>query len=233
MRIGKPPLESFSLRFNFDAIDEVTLKKLSDFVDSLQGVYPITPEFTLPSSLDSYGRYAPFTLHSETMDRRVEIFLDYVLMQTQRYQSWNQEREFVLHVLESLKKHLGVSEISDVIMVYIDVFNLPREEFLLSNWFNLNVNVPGWNLAYDDLHVGVSMKEEGMKTICKLSSSSGANDSTSYQFKLQTLMIAEGISHTRNPAELVDRMHDLIIKRFTETLTSDTKKMIEMEDDPK
>ncbi len=229
LRIGKPPLESFSIRFNFNVIDEVKLRDLSEFVDSLQEIYSIPPRIILPLPQSFSMGAVPFTLRSKKMDRSVEIVQDYVLMQTQSYKSWEQERDIVVHVLESLKKHLGVSGISEVIMIYIDAFDLPSEGFSLSNWFNLYVNSPGWNLTYDDLHIGVSMKEEGMKTICKLRGLPKGNSSASYHFKLETLVITEQISHTKNPKELVDRMHDILIKRFKEVLTPETKRLIEME----
>ena len=119
--------------------------------------------------------------------------------------------------------------VADIIMIYVDAFKLPSENFSIDKWFKLGIKTPHWDLDFNDFHVGVSMQEKDFKIISKLRGL--PSDTPSFHLlKMETLTIAESIKST-DYIELIDRMHDSIIKKFKEVLTFDLKKLIEMEED--
>jgi len=158
-----PSLETFNVSINYERdLSGVELDKISPLGNKIGQYYPIKPKLGLikrrPIELIKLG-YMQF-MDSDKLNyvNLGEDFIDFVF---NKYVKWDRELPKIIHVFEALNEATEIPNIAKIVLTYIDLFEIPIEDFSYNNYFTFPIiNNEKWDIKFQDIFIGFVPYEE-------------------------------------------------------------------------
>ncbi len=160
-------LETFTVSVNYEKdLSGIDLEKISPLGDKIGHYYPNKPKLGLfkrrPTELIRLGHLQ--FMDSDKLNYVIlgEDFIDFIF---NKYEKWERELPKIIHVFEALNEATEVPNIAKIVLTYIDVFEIPIDNFSYNDYFTFPIiNNEDWNIAFHDIFIGFVPYEESSET---------------------------------------------------------------------
>ena len=219
VEIEYPPLKSFSLKIDYERNQDLHFSDMAEIERELQEYYSTKPKVgILPLNRISIGfGTVPIIYESEKKDQTLQIFNDCIIFTNFKYSRWKTVKERILQRFNKIKEKLGIDEINSVNLHYIDEFTCDKENFTITDEFNLNLNIPKeMELDYTDFHIGIKLRQDEannyilkLRGVKNLSGKKRPLDDRNFYFKLESYY-SQKVKLLPNEDEKLNKTLDLI-----------------------
>jgi len=235
LTIEKPPLKTFRIDFKFKKPEKISFDMMAKVEKLLKKDYPSVPSidifeypFDVRIKVKLPIQIGPIRFLNEEKKGQVELFSDGLIFIFTEYTYWDDIKEQIIDIVLESCKILKLDNIEQFRMEYIDEFSFPKEGFDLSNFFNLNLNIPEkWNINFNDFHIGIKINTlENEKFIIRLRGLPN-KEIESFLFRLESIYIKKRIFSTNKKQILIDELdnvHDIITEYFLNIISENLKK---------
>lgn len=229
---GKRTLDTFIISLSYeDLLPGLKLKDIYPFAEAIQGSFPTQPTLGLLKRRFTQINLAPFTFWDENKKNRVEIGQDFLVFTFTDYLKWDKELPKVTKVFNALNDILDLPNINKIVLTYIDLFPIPREEFNYNRYFTMpNFDIEHeWEIKFHDFVLGIvpfddPLDEEKKKIVLRLKSIPQDHNDTHFNFRLETIGSVDNFSMTPDIEILcnhLDDCHNRIEDCFIKFLTAE------------
>lgn len=237
---GKKTLDTFIISLTYqNNLPSIKLNKIYPFAEAIEDYYPIKPQLALLKRRFTEIRLAPFTFWDENEKNRVEIGQDFLVFTFVDYLKWDRELVKILKVFNALREFLDLPNIIKIVITYVDIFPISREDFVYDEYFTIPKFNFGhdWNIKFHDTNLGfVPFEEEydecKKKIVIRFKSIPKENNDDYFNFRLETVGSVDNFTMSPDPQILqnfLNDCHDRIEDYFVNFLTETYRRDLELE----
>lgn len=230
-------LETFivSLSYQKDIIG-VETDKITPLSNEIGNYYPNKPLLGLLKRRFTEVHLGHLRFYDEEKKNFVDVGQDFLIFVFNKYSRWSKELSKIINVFNALCNYIEVPNIIKIVLTYLDVFKLPKNDFKFNDYFTFPIfnNGPEWDIKFYDLNIGfvpfeVKGEKEKKKTVIRIKSR--PQEADNFVFRLETVgSVDELIMPPEAPIlkEYLDDCHDRIIDSFLTILTDQYKEELDL-----
>lgn len=235
--IENPPLDIFRIDFKFKKPNEISFEMMAKVEELLKISFPNIPSlkiieypFDAQIEIETSIQFGPIKFQNQDKSSQIQLFSNGLIFIFTKYSRWKETKKEIIELLFKTCEILKVNSIEQFRIEYIDKFQLPQENFKLSDYFTLNINKQkDWEIDYKDFHLGIKiLSTENDKFIIRLRGLPPKNEEQ-FQFKLEILYLKKDLFSLDNKEVLLnqlDTIHDYIEGYFKNIMSVKLKNII-------
>jgi len=235
--IDKPPLDIFRIGFKFTKLKEISFEIMAKVEELLKVSFPIVPSlkiieypFDSQIEIETPIQFGPIKFQNQDKSRQIQFFSNGLRFIFTKYSGWEEIKKEIIELLVKTCAILKVDSIEQIRIEYVDKFQLPKENFELSDYFTLNINKnKDWEIDHNDFHLGIKiLSDESDKFIIRLRGLPPKNEEQ-FLFRLEILYLTSKLFLLDKEDALInqlDTIHDYIEGYFKNIMSPKLKNII-------